>query len=79
MPAEEEENNVRHSRPQKATWGEKGMKQLTARRLVFVFVFGRATRHEGSQFPDQGSNPCPMQWKLGVLTTVPRGEILKKD
>ena len=23
----------------------------------------------GSWFPDQGSNPCPLQWKRGVLTT----------
>ena len=21
------------------------------------------------KFPDQGSNPCPLQWKRGVLTT----------
>lgn len=34
------ENNVRHSRPQEATWGEKGMKQLTARReTFFCFLF----------------------------------------
>ena len=23
--------------------------------------------HIGSQFPGQGSNPCPLQWKLRVL------------
>ena len=26
-------------------------------------------RHAGSQFPNQESNPFPLQWKLGVLTT----------
>ena len=25
--------------------------------------------HVGSQFPYQGSNPCLLQWKCGVLTT----------
>ena len=25
--------------------------------------------HVESWFPNQGSNPCPLQWKLGVLTT----------
>ena len=25
----------------------------------------------GSQFPDEGSNLCPLQPKLGVLTTRP--------
>ena len=22
-------------------------------------------------FPNQGSNPCPLQWRVGVLTTWP--------
>ena len=25
-------------------------------------------------FPDQGSNPCPLHWKHGVLTTGPPGK-----
>ena len=25
-------------------------------------------------FPDQGRNPCPLQWKRGVLTTGPPGK-----
>lgn len=33
--------------------------------------FGHATRHMRSSFPDQGSNPCPLQWKQGVLTMGP--------
>ena len=35
---------------------------------------GHATRHVGSSFPDLGSNPCPLQWKQGVLTTGPPGK-----
>ena len=31
-------------------------------------------QHEGSQFPDQGSNLCPLQWKHRVLTTGPPGK-----
>ena len=26
------------------------------------------------KFPDQGSNPCPLQWKCRVLTTGPPGK-----
>ena len=36
-----------------------------------LFFFGLTMWHTGSQFPSQGSNPCPVQWKRGVLTTVP--------
>ena len=32
--------------------------------------------HVGSQFPDQGSNSCPLKWKHGVLTTGPPGNSL---
>ena len=28
-------------------------------------------QHSGSQFPNQGSNPRPLQWKHGILTTGP--------
>ena len=35
-----------------------------------------ATRYAGSQFPDQVSNPCLLQWKHGVLTTGPPGKSL---
>ena len=40
----------------------------------FFFFFGCTTRHAGSQFPNQGSNPSPLQWKRGVLTTGPPGK-----
>ena len=26
-----------------------------------------------SSFPNQGWNPCPLQWKQGILTTGPKG------
>ena len=34
------------------------------------------TRHVGSWFPDQGSNPHPLQWKRGVLTAGLPGKSL---
>ena len=37
------------------------------------FFSGHAEHPVGSQFPDQGSNPGPLQWKHGVLTTGPPG------
>ena len=39
----------------------------------FLSIFGHARRLERSQFPDQGWNPCLLQWKCGVLTTGPPG------
>ena len=44
--------------------------------LLFILFFGRAARHVGSQFPDQGLNPRPLQWKRRVLTTGPPGKSL---
>ena len=38
------------------------------------FFFGQAAWHAGSQFPYQGSNPRPLQWKHRVLTTGPPGK-----
>ena len=37
--------------------------------FTVFFWFGYATWFVGSQFPDQGLNPCPLQWKRRVLTT----------
>ena len=35
--------------------------------------FGQTTRHVGSEFPNQGLNPCPLHWKRRILTTgLPR-------
>ena len=45
-------------------------------RLTGLF-FSRATWHAGSQFPDQGLNLHPMQWKHRVLTTRLPGKSLK--
>ena len=39
--------------------------------LGIFFFFGHAARHMGSQFPDQGLNPCPLHWEHGVLTARP--------
>ena len=36
--------------------------------VFFVFFFNCTSQHVGSQFPDQGSNPCPLQWKHAILT-----------
>ena len=32
----------------------------------------------GISFPDQGSNPGPMHWQLGVLATEPPGKSLEE-
>ena len=37
----------------------------------FNLIFWLTMWHVGSQFPHQGSNPHPLQWKHGVLTTEP--------
>ena len=43
----------------------------------FFLILGHTAQHVGSQFPNQGSNPCSLQWKRGVLTTGPPGKSLK--
>ena len=40
----------------------------------FLCFFCCTLCHTGSLFPDQGSNPCPLQWKFRVLTTGPPGK-----
>ena len=37
-------------------------------------IFWCTAGHVGSQFPDQGSNPCPLQWKHRTLTSRPPGK-----
>ena len=39
-------------------------------------LFGQAMWHVGSYFPDQGLNPCPLQWRSRVLTTGLPGRTL---
>ena len=39
-----------------------------------VFVFWHATQHVGSEFPDQGLNLRPLQWKHQILTTGSPGK-----
>ena len=41
----------------------------------FVLFFSAALPSIwGLKFPDQGLNPCPLQWKHDVLTTEPPGK-----
>ena len=40
---------------------------------LLLFLGLVALQHVGSQFPDQGSNQCPLHWKADFLTTGPPG------
>ena len=44
--------------------------------LFSPFYFFGCAQHVGSQFPDQGLNLCPQQWKVCVLITAPPGKLL---
>ena len=46
---------------------------LLIKKKIFIFL---AMWLMGSWFPNQGWNPCPWQWKYGVLTTGPLGKSL---
>ena len=48
--------------------------------LLFMYLyFGHITaRHVGSKFPNQGWNPCRLNWKPGVLMAGPPGKFLYK-
>ena len=41
------------------------------RSRVFKKHFWCTMQHVGSEFLHQGSNPCPLLWKQGILTTEP--------
>ena len=47
--------------------------------FVFWIFFFLAIRHAGSSFPGQGLNPCPLQWKRGVLTARQTGKEVLRD
>ena len=53
-------------------------KEVMYTAIVFWFFFfgffGRAPRHVGSLFPDQGSDLHSLYWKHGVLATRPPGK-----
>ena len=51
-----------------------GRNQDRASTLHYFVFFGRTMWHVGSQFPDQGLNPCRLQ-KRGILTTWATGEV----
>ena len=53
-----------------STWSKTGFPVSTLLTLCF-YIFGCALGLAGSQFPDQGLNPCHWQWKCRVLTTGP--------
>ena len=39
----------------------------------FTCFFSSLSSMQDLRFPDQGLNPCPLQWKHGALTTRPPG------
>ena len=41
---------------------------------LLFYLFGPPAQLVESKFPNQGLNPCPLQWKPGVLTTGPPGK-----
>ena len=46
------------------------LKHISLFFLIFKFFFGCAPRLVRSEFPNQGSNPHPWHWKLGVFWTI---------
>ena len=43
--------------------------------LFEIFFFLATLRSsQDLSFPDQGSNPCPLQWQRSVLTSGPAGK-----
>ena len=54
------EDSIEYSLGIRALESEKvGFKSWFLQKMVFFFVFHHPMRHTGSQFPNQGSNPCP--------------------
>ena len=53
-----------------------GEEDFEEKNTFFFFFRGCAARHVGILVPDQGLNPCLLQWKLRVLTTRLPGKSL---
>ena len=49
---------------------------LTFLKNLFIWFRRVLVTACGTYFPDQGSNPGPLHWEHGVLTTVPLGQSL---
>ena len=47
--------------------------------ICFSGFFGHTTWLARSLLPDQGLNPCPLQWKYRVLIIGPPGNSLSTD
>ena len=52
------------------------LKQQQFNQIFFFFSYFLARQQVGSQLPNQGLNPCPWQWKQGVLRTRLPGKSL---
>ena len=52
-------------------WHSGSLIVVAARRFFSVAAYG-------IEFPDQGSNPGPLHWQLGVLATEPPGKSLEE-
>ena len=52
------------------------MARLLETLLCFCLFVCLATLCSRQNFPNQGSNPCPLHWKHGVLTTGQPGKFL---
>ena len=53
----------------------RGDLKLCNRQIAYFFLWPRHVAWR-IQFPDQWSNPCPQQWKQGILATGPPGKSL---
>ena len=54
-------------------WGLNKLPWITKAKANTLVKSGKAELHDLSS-PGQGSNPCPLQWGSGVLTTVMTGK-----
>ena len=62
--------------PQASGWARVFSSSLS----LSLFFFFLALWHVGFSFPDQGSNPCFLQWRDGVLTTgLPEKSLFKSS
>ena len=70
--------NSAHSKIEQDNWHcEQDQQYENVQWAIFFFFFWLNLEwHAGSYFPDQVSNPCPLQWKCRVLTTGPLGKSL---
>ena len=64
-----EMTNCPHVSPQPCYTSGIKIHSVCNNKIKFIYLYWTHVQHVRSQFSDKGSNPHPLHWKHGILTT----------